>query len=447
MYRLLWVTANALHDTSSGAALQCLMLMRYLRRLYADQLEIQALCTTTFDDERGAGIFKNLRQLQSEPCKLLPFEDEGISFTYVTTRSSSWRDMREAENQVLLSQAQRLLREFRPDVLIGYSDGTAVSLLRCEARALGIPVVNCVLSPSYVHRTFASSDLLITDSQAMAAHMAHSYGNNVIPVGTAIDPRTVVAAPEQRHPQYVTLVNPCPHKGLSIFARLTELCRTQLPDVQFLAVESRGSLSEYLVQLHEPGPGGSTRRPFADGKLPGVKVVPHTLRMADIYAQTAVLLVPSLWLEVWGRVATEAIMNSIPVLCSDTGGGLPEAAGVADGASIALIPPEHCQRDFMELPTPEETQPWVEALRQLLTGDYTQACAAAAARHAPERTAARVWELLLPLLRRRPSLAPAWPRGGLNVTQLSSRAPTPVTPNTVQERHPPHPASPGTVSM
>ena len=437
MYRLLWVTANALHDTSSGAALQSLVLLRYLRRLYAEQLEIQVLCTTTFDDERGAGYFSHLRQMQKDPGKIRCFEEEGITFSYVTTSSTSWSDLREAENQALLSQAQRLLREFRPDVLIGYSDGAAVSLLRCEAHALGIPVVNCVYSPSYVHRTFASSDLLITDSRAMAAHLARSYGNNVIPVGIAIEPQTVVAAPERRHPQYVTLVNPSPTKGLSIFARLTELCRTQLPEVRFMVVESRGGLREHLVKLHEPGPGGSARCPFAGGKLPGVKVVPHTRHMADIYAQTAVLLAPSLWMECWGRVATEAVMNSIPVLCSDTGGGLPEAAGVAEGASIALVPPEHCRRDFMELPTPEETQPWVEALRRLLAGDHTQACAAAAARHAPERTAARVWELLLPLLRRRPSLAPAWPRGGLNVTQLSFPAPAPVTQNAVQDRNPP----------
>ena len=48
--------------------------------------------------------------------------------------------------------------------------------------------------------------------------------------------------------------------------------------------------------------------------------------MRSVYRDTKVLLVPSQWLETWGRVATEAQFSGIPVLASRSG-ALPEAVG------------------------------------------------------------------------------------------------------------------------
>jgi glycosyltransferase involved in cell wall biosynthesis len=61
--------------------------------------------------------------------------------------------------------------------------------------------------------------------------------------------------------------------------------------------------------------------------------------MASIYAETRVLLVPSLWEETWGRVATEAQFSGIPVLASDAG-GLPEAVGQGGILLRRDTPPE-----------------------------------------------------------------------------------------------------------
>jgi glycosyltransferase involved in cell wall biosynthesis len=47
--------------------------------------------------------------------------------------------------------------------------------------------------------------------------------------------------------------------------------------------------------------------------------------LKEIFGTIDLLLVPSAWNEPYGRVAAEAIVNNIPVLCSDRG-GLPEAA-------------------------------------------------------------------------------------------------------------------------
>jgi glycosyltransferase involved in cell wall biosynthesis len=48
--------------------------------------------------------------------------------------------------------------------------------------------------------------------------------------------------------------------------------------------------------------------------------------MRALYARARLLLAPSQWEEAWGRVATEAQINGIPVLASDRG-GLPESVG------------------------------------------------------------------------------------------------------------------------
>src|SRR5690606_10381337 len=53
---------------------------------------------------------------------------------------------------------------------------------------------------------------------------------------------------------------------------------------------------------------------------------PPTNDMRPLYSRARLLLAPSQWREAWGRVATEAQVNGIPVLASARG-GLPESVG------------------------------------------------------------------------------------------------------------------------
>lgn len=57
-----------------------------------------------------------------------------------------------------------------------------------------------------------------------------------------------------------------------------------------------------------------------------IRINPPTNDMRPLYARARLLLAPSTVEEAWGRVATEAHINGIPVLAS-TQGGLPEAVG------------------------------------------------------------------------------------------------------------------------
>lgn len=104
----------------------------------------------------------------------------------------------------------------------------------------------------------------------------------------------------------VTLVNLSPDKGVNVFLRVAE----KMPDVQFLGVT--GS--------HGP------QIPNADG-FPNVEIRPTTQDMREIWAQTRVVLMPSVY-ESWGMVASEASLNGIPVICTPTD-GLVENLGYA----------------------------------------------------------------------------------------------------------------------
>ncbi len=48
--------------------------------------------------------------------------------------------------------------------------------------------------------------------------------------------------------------------------------------------------------------------------------------MKQVYRSAKLILMPSMWEEAWGRVATEAQFSGIPVIASNRG-GLPESVG------------------------------------------------------------------------------------------------------------------------
>lgn len=132
----------------------------------------------------------------------------------------------------------------------------------------------------------------------------------------------------------VLFVNPTPVKGVEIMLALA----AHRPDVSFLVVES-WNLEANWRQLCK-------HRAQALGNVQWLAPVDD---MRPVFAQTSLLLMPSVWEESFGRTVVEAQLNGIPVLAS-TRGALPQNVG-AGGLTVDPHAP---------------VEVWASALRRLL---------------------------------------------------------------------------------
>lgn len=151
---------------------------------------------------------------------------------------------------------------------------------------------------------------------------------------------------------FVAMINPCAYKGISIFLELAR----RMPDVQFAAVPSWGTTKADVAALEQ---------------LPNVRLLKATDSIDEIFAQTRILLVPSLWAEGFPLVPVEAMLRGIPVMASNST-GLPESKlGVDYVLPVRTI--EHYQQRFddQKLPVPvipeQDIGPWEKTLRELLS--------------------------------------------------------------------------------
>lgn len=136
-----------------------------------------------------------------------------------------------------------------------------------------------------------------------------------------------------RRPDNVTFVNPIVHKGSVMAFEIARRC----PDIRFRFVKAWALDSEDAENLR-----------CEMASVRNVELVAPSRDMRAIYARAKIVLVPSRIEETWGRVATEAQFNGIPVVAANRG-GLPEAVGPGG----MLLDPDG------------SVEPWVDAVRAL----------------------------------------------------------------------------------
>lgn len=125
--------------------------------------------------------------------------------------------------------------------------------------------------------------------------------------------------------------------------------------------------------------------------LGNVSVMANTPDPRDFYRVSRLVLLPSLWLESFPRVAVEAMINGIPVLGSRRG-GIPEA--LADAGFLFDVPDRYTPQSRM-LPSAQEVAPWIETILRLWDDPaYYEAerrrCLAAAEAWQPEQLLSRL---------------------------------------------------------
>lgn len=209
-----------------------------------------------------------------------------------------------------LDALPEILDSFRPDVVWSQLEGAS--------EILGIVASKKIQGLLYVHD--AESDP--ADLRTIAARGARFLASSRFLAGkvrrvTGIRPRVAYPACDRFYDTRgdrdgcVTMINPHRVKGIDTFLSIAR----SLPDEHFLLVESwklgEDDVAALLWQLRE---------------VPNVKFVRRVSDMRTIYAQTKLLLIPSMCEEGFGMVAIEAQSCAIPVIASERG-GLAESVG------------------------------------------------------------------------------------------------------------------------
>lgn len=371
MPKILWMSPYSLHDITSGASIHSRAL---LESLLPHGFTVWSYATFVFDRPYGGNAtFGDLNQLFSRNPKaqLFQFDDRGIHYIYLKNQHKTEMQRTVDEQNAYFAHFLEVLNSYQPDIVMGYGTGMDSYTCFAEAKRRGIKTIYLLFNGKHAHFTFPHIDVILTDSHTTANLYAEREHINCTPVGQFINPRHVVAP--ERKPTFVTMVNPDFSKGLAVLAKLAYVCKRKLPEVKFLVVNSRANFVAGLPYLHEADKPDV--HPYQPAAFDNVLMTGATGDMRLVYARTKAILVPSLAYESWGRIASEALLNGIPVLGSNVG-GIPEAI---NGGGIVLPAPQHTLQDFTCLPTDEEIAPWVASLQRLITEDWSQEVAKARA--------------------------------------------------------------------
>lgn len=152
--------------------------------------------------------------------------------------------------------------------------------------------------------------------------------------------------------EFVTLVNPCAVKGISIFLELAD----RLPEVRFAGVPTWGTTQADRAAL---------------ASRANVTLLDPVDNVDDILRRTRVLLVPSLWAEARSRIVVEAMLRGVPVIASNVGGIREAKLGVDYLLPVRPIERYRSQLDEQMVPLadlpPQDVAPWQAALQRLVS--------------------------------------------------------------------------------
>jgi glycosyltransferase involved in cell wall biosynthesis len=289
--------------------------------------------------------------------------------------------------------AAQQVAEFRPDWVLVSSEDPGQMLLEAAVRAAARRVVYLARTtlalpcgPEAALRNEAKTDLLrkaaaiVCVSPYMRRYINRWTGLEAVALPLSLWGPGPLPEPAPSFGPHVTMINPSAVKGIAIFLALAQ----RMPDVSFAAVPTWGTTSKDLGALQE---------------LPNVTIMAARDDVDEIYRQTRILLVPSLWAEGHGRVVTEAHLRGIPVLAADVGGLPDQMAGLQYVLPVNAIQEYRAELDEQLIPEaivpPQDVGPWEAALRALLRdGDHFASLSRDSRLRALERAAATTIEPL-----------------------------------------------------
>ncbi len=257
------------------------------------------------------------------------------------------------------------IETFAPDAILTSTDDPSQLLLETALKAAGPRVVylarttlDVPFGPDCAYPSSAKTDVLrrvdgaVGVSQYVAEYLRRWGGLDAVHVPISLLEPGPFPLLGRFDNEFVTLVNPCAVKGISILLALAE----RMPAVRFAAIPTWGANREDIQALR---------------RRPNIAVLSPVDEIDRILARTRVLLVPSLWAEARSRIIPEAMLRAVPVLAANVG-GIPEAMlGVDYLLPVRPIARYLPELDDQRVPVAEVPEqdigPWQTALERLLT--------------------------------------------------------------------------------
>jgi len=309
------------------------------------------------------GFRRHLRRrgMASGGLDLVAYTLDGVPVEMLLTEHNNAEAPDRLEYEQFIYHLDQALVGFQPDIVLSYGRHPVVPAALKRAHERGVTTVLTVRSPGFEDPVwYVDADYVFTPSRWLSERLRTAAGIDSVDLPQPLSERDILAPEESR--AFVTFVNPGLHKGVQLFARLADMLGRSRPDIPILVVQSAA------------GAGELNSIPGIDfARYPQIVASPPVPQPKDFLALTRLLLVPSTFDEISGRVAAEAMLNGIPPLVSDRG-GLPETVA---GAGIVLPLPAWLAEDSTRLPSKVETQPWFDAVCRLWddAGLYGQAAA------------------------------------------------------------------------
>ncbi len=255
------------------------------------------------------------------------------------------------------------IEEFAPDVILVSTDDPAQLLLEIALRSaarvvylaratIAVPFgPDCAFPSEAKTERIRACDTVVGVSQYVADYIRKYAGIEAVHVPISLMEPEEWPELGRFDNEFVTLVNPCAVKGISIFVALA----AAFPESAFAAVPTWGTNAEDRAAL---------------ASQPNVRLLPPVDDINTLLARTRVLLAPSLWAEARSRIILEAMLRGVPVIAADVG-GIPEAKmGVPYLLPVRPIEKYEGRLDEQMVPVAQvpaqDVGPWREALGRLL---------------------------------------------------------------------------------
>lgn len=261
------------------------------------------------------------------------------------------------------------IRKFIPDCLLVALEEPEQRLLEIALDTCKAPVVGIAQTPSLLpfgpNSFFPDSAKTKLIERATAVVASSNFLAQYIRQWSCINPVMIYMPvygstpfPQFRNfnSEFITMINPCHIKGISIILALAE----KLTQFQFAVIPTWGTSKEDINDLL---------------KLENISVLKPCSNIDDFLSRSRIVLMPSLWLENFPLTVIEAMLRGIPVISSNVG-GIPEVK-LGTNFIIPVNPikdfvffqvPDGCKK-FNPIVPEQNIDPWVDAVITLLSNN------------------------------------------------------------------------------